>query len=102
MRGSTPAILGVLCFVIAAGFLLSLVPDPRKKAAIPADPAVAFPETTTRKADIPAADASARVQADPAVRFASAGPGDQVGPLRHLMLEPADVRVLRRQFDGLR
>ena len=52
-------VVTLLCFVIAAGFLLSLVPDPRKKAAISADPAVAFPETTARKADIPAADASA-------------------------------------------
>ena len=43
-------VVTLLCFVIAAGFLLSLVPDPRKKAAISADPAVAFPETTTRKA----------------------------------------------------
>jgi len=52
-------VVTLLCFVIAAGFLLSLVPDSRKKAAIPADPAVAFPETPIRKADIPAADASA-------------------------------------------
>src|SRR6478672_11877786 len=44
-------VVTLLCFVIAAGFLLSLVPDPRKKAAISADPAVAFPETAARKAD---------------------------------------------------
>src|ERR1700680_4743672 len=33
-------IVAVLCFVIAAGFLLSLVPDPRRQTAIAIDPAV--------------------------------------------------------------
>jgi diguanylate cyclase len=32
-------IVAVLCFVIAAGFLLSLVPDPRRQTAIAIDPA---------------------------------------------------------------
>src|ERR1700730_4194285 len=32
-------IVAVLCFVIAAGFLLSLVPDPRRQAALAIDPA---------------------------------------------------------------
>src|SRR5579862_4012732 len=31
-------VVAVLCFVIAAGFLLSLVPDPRRQAAIAAEP----------------------------------------------------------------
>jgi diguanylate cyclase len=34
-------IVSVLCFVIAAGFLLSLVPDPRRQAAPVAEPPVA-------------------------------------------------------------
>jgi NO-binding membrane sensor protein with MHYT domain len=33
-------IVAVLCFVIAAGFLLSLVPDPRRQTTIAIDPAV--------------------------------------------------------------
>jgi NO-binding membrane sensor protein with MHYT domain len=43
-------VVAVLCFVIAAGFLLSLVPDPRRQAALPVGPtadatlAVASPE----------------------------------------------------------
>jgi NO-binding membrane sensor protein with MHYT domain len=32
-------VVAVLCFVIAAGFLLSLVPDPRRQTAIAIDPA---------------------------------------------------------------
>ncbi|MGY8666389.1 MHYT domain-containing protein [Bradyrhizobium sp. UFLA05-109] len=42
-------VVAVLCFVIAAGFLLSLVPDPRRQTLVPAmagdptAPAVAFP-----------------------------------------------------------
>ena len=35
-------VVALLCFVIAAGFLLSLVPDPRRKAAATADAAVAI------------------------------------------------------------
>jgi NO-binding membrane sensor protein with MHYT domain len=31
-------VVSLLCFVIAAGFLLSLVPDPRRQAAAPAEP----------------------------------------------------------------
>jgi NO-binding membrane sensor protein with MHYT domain len=39
-------IVAVLCFVIAAGFLLSLVPDPRRQLAVAAGPSVeaALPE----------------------------------------------------------
>jgi NO-binding membrane sensor protein with MHYT domain len=45
-------VVAVLCFVIAAGFLLSLVPDPRRQALVPAmagdpvAPAVAFAAPT--------------------------------------------------------
>jgi diguanylate cyclase len=41
-------VVAVLCFVIAAGFLLSLVPDPRRQTLVPAmvgDPAVALAVT---------------------------------------------------------
>ena len=36
-------VVALLCFVIAAGFLLSLVPDPRKKAAAATDAVAAIP-----------------------------------------------------------
>ena len=36
-------VVALLCFVIAAGFLLSLVPDPRKKAAAMTDAVAAIP-----------------------------------------------------------
>ena len=42
-------VVALLCFVIAAGFLLSLVPDGRRKAA--AEPAPLVPDTTVAKVD---------------------------------------------------
>ncbi len=36
-------VVALLCFVIAAGFLLSLVPDPRKKAAVVTDAVATIP-----------------------------------------------------------
>ena len=51
-------VVALLCFVIAAGFLLSLVPDPRKKATAPMDAAAAIPAAATVMADIPPADSS--------------------------------------------
>jgi NO-binding membrane sensor protein with MHYT domain len=53
-------VVAVLCFVIAAGFLLSLVPDPRKKAVatgmVAAMPGATSSEAGASVADIPAAD----------------------------------------------
>ena len=55
-------VVAVLCFVIAAGFLLSLVPDPRRQtlaAAVAVDPAseatlaMASPEAVTSAANFP-------------------------------------------------
>jgi diguanylate cyclase len=37
-------VVALLCFVIAAGFLLSLVPDARKKIAVATEPVAAMPE----------------------------------------------------------
>ena len=51
-------VVALLCFVIAAGFLLSLVPDPRKKATAPMDAAAAIPAAATVMADIPPANSS--------------------------------------------
>ena len=51
-------VVALLCFVIAAGFLLSLVPDPRKKTpAISFDGSVAVPETAGWQ-DAPSIDVS--------------------------------------------
>src|SRR6476659_6865708 len=49
-------VVALLCFVIAAGFLLSLVPDPRKKATAPTDAVAAMPAVAALVADIPPAD----------------------------------------------
>jgi NO-binding membrane sensor protein with MHYT domain len=48
-------VVAVLCFVIAAGFLLSLVPDPRRKAVATLDAAAAVPQGASL--NIPLADA---------------------------------------------
>ena len=45
-------VVALLCFVIAAGFLLSLVPDPRKKAAATADAVAAIPGRSRRRSQI--------------------------------------------------
>ena len=52
-------VVALLCFVITAGFLLSLVPDPRKKAVETTDTVAAIPQATVRVADIPPTDSSA-------------------------------------------
>ena len=54
-------VVALLCFVIAAGFLLSLVPDPRRKIAaatgtVAAVPATAASDAPALVADIPPAD----------------------------------------------
>ena len=51
-------VVTLLCFVIAAGFLLSLVPDPRKRVS-PAVEAVAMvPGATTVRLEVPPTDTS--------------------------------------------
>ncbi len=57
-------VVALLCFVIAAGFLLSLVPDPRKKVATAADAVAVIPGTVPSEAamlvaTVPSADSSA-------------------------------------------
>ncbi len=57
-------VVAVLCFVIAAGFLLSLVPDPRRKAVATLEAAAAVPQGAGVAAEIrrptPAARRSVR------------------------------------------
>ena len=48
-------VVALLCFVIAAGFLLSLVPDPRRKVTAATDAAAAAPEVLLSEAAVPAA-----------------------------------------------
>src|SRR5258707_13767271 len=45
-------VVALLCFVIAAGFLLSLVPDPRNKAAATVDLVAAVPGAASLAAEI--------------------------------------------------
>jgi diguanylate cyclase len=53
-------VVALLCFVIAAGFLLSLVPDPRGKAAPSMDKAAAVAEAAALQADaLPAGESVA-------------------------------------------
>jgi hypothetical protein len=57
-------VVALLCFVIAAGFLLSLVPDPRKKVAAATDAVAVIPGTVPSEAavlvaTVPSADSSA-------------------------------------------
>ena len=71
-------VVALLCFVIAAGFLLSLVPDPRKKAVATTE-MVAVLAAAGLKAEIPSADASAaptspRLPANAARRHRPAAP----------------------------
>lgn len=48
-------VVALLCFVIAAGFLLSLVPDPRRKVAAVTDAVAAMPEAFAPEAAVVAA-----------------------------------------------
>jgi LytTr DNA-binding domain/Bacterial signalling protein N terminal repeat len=50
-------VVSLLCFVIAAGFLLSLVPDPRKRTAVDAAPLV--PQAASLAADVSSTEPSA-------------------------------------------
>jgi diguanylate cyclase len=51
-------VVTLLCFVIAAGFLLSLVPDPRKKAPPAVEIVAMVPGATTVRLEVPPTDTS--------------------------------------------
>ena len=83
-------VVALLCFVIAAGFLLSLVPDPRKKAAVTTR-SPPFPQTAG-SAEIPPADASA-VSTSPRLRptpLGGIGQPPRAAPAPRLPVEGAD------------
>ncbi|KRR27090.1 carbon monoxide dehydrogenase [Bradyrhizobium lablabi] len=90
-------VVALLCFVIAAGFLLSLVPDPRKKVAATTDavaaiPAAAAPEAAALVATIPPTDSSA-ASSSPRLRptpLGGIGQPPRAAPAPRLPVEGAD------------
>ncbi|WMT76715.1 MHYT domain-containing protein [Bradyrhizobium sp. Ash2021] len=84
-------VVALLCFVIAAGFLLSLVPDPRKKSVAQADMVAAGPAMLA--ADVPSADASS-APTSPRLRattpLGGIGQPPRAAPAPRLPVEGAD------------
>ena len=89
-------VVALLCFVIAAGFLLSLVPDTRKKnaaagpvAVMPSDAAleVALPVADIAQADSGAAAASPRLRSTP---LGGIGQPPRAAPTPRMPVEGAD------------
>ena len=83
-------VVALLCFVIAAGFLLSLVPDPRRQSMTAAiDPA---PETAAGPAYAPLAESSPVAAISPRLRSAPLGGLGQprTAPAPRLPVEGAD------------
>jgi NO-binding membrane sensor protein with MHYT domain len=81
-------VVALLCFVIAAGFLLSLVPDARKKLATEAPAtAVAGVEGGVPTAEGPAAPVSLRVRPVP---LGGLGQPPHAAPVPRLPVESAD------------
>ncbi|WP_065753442.1 MHYT domain-containing protein [Bradyrhizobium paxllaeri] len=90
-------VVALLCFVIAAGFLLSLVPDPRNKVAATTDEVAAIPvaaahEAAALVATIPPADSSA-ASTSPRLRptpLGGIGQPPRAAPAPRLPVEGAD------------
>jgi diguanylate cyclase len=85
-------VVTLLCFVIAAGFLLSLVPDPRKKVLPAVDAVVVVPGGTAVRMDVPSTDTSAaptspRLRATP---LGGIGQPPRAAPAPRLPVEGAD------------
>jgi hypothetical protein len=83
-------VVALLCFVIAAGFLLSLVPDPRNKATTSAS--AATPQAVALVAEIPPADAGA-ASTSPRLRptpLGGIGQPPRAPPAPRLPVEGAD------------
>lgn len=84
-------VVTLLCFVIAAGFLLSLVPDPRSKAALSADPVAAL-QQAAEQAELPSGDMGAapsipRLRPTP---LGGLGQPPRLAPAPRLPVEGAD------------
>ena len=85
-------VVALLCFVIAAGFLLSLVPDPRKKAPPAADAVAMVPGAAAVSLEIPSTDASA-APTSPRLRptpLGGIGQPPRAAPAPRLPVEGAD------------
>jgi hypothetical protein len=78
-------VVALLCFVIAAGFLLSLVPEPRRKAL--ADTTIPQLETTSLPAREPAATPGSRLRPTP---LGGIGQPPRAAPAPRLPVEGAD------------
>ena len=112
-------VVALLCFVIAAGFLLSLVPDSRRKAATSPDITDSIPRVAPVIADVPASETDPIAIASPRLKPAPLGGLGQprAVPVPRLpiegvdgthFIEIADVRSIRadahytRVHDGAR
>jgi NO-binding membrane sensor protein with MHYT domain len=85
-------VVALLCFVITAGFLLSLVPDPRKKVVV-TGAATRVPETVALKPDFPSIDAGATASTSPRLRatpLGGIGQPPRAAPAPRLPVEGAD------------
>jgi NO-binding membrane sensor protein with MHYT domain len=85
-------VVALLCFVIAAGFLLSLVPDPRRKAAATAEAVAATPPADIRVTEVPPADTAAAASS-PRLRptpLGGIGQPRRAAPAPRLPVEGAD------------
>jgi diguanylate cyclase len=85
-------VVALLCFVIAAGFLLSLVPDSRNKAVATTGAVASALEAAGLKAEIPSADASA-APTSPKLRptpLGGIGQPPRAAPAPRLPVEGAD------------
>jgi len=69
-------VVALLCFVIAAGFLLSLVPDPRRKIAAVTGAAAAMPGASVPGASVPGASVPEAVAPAAAALVADIPPAD--------------------------
>jgi diguanylate cyclase len=110
-------VVAVLCFVIAAGFLLSLVPDPRRQAVPLALSADAVGEATRAAAQLEGDGGAANFQRQTQAPLGGVGQPPRPAPVPRLPVEgadgthfidTADVRSVRadshytRVHDGIR
>ena len=85
-------VVTLLCFVIAAGFLLSLVPDPRRKAPTAVDAVAMVPGAAIVNLEVPPTDTSA-APTSPRLRptpLGGIGQPPRAAPAPRLPVEGAD------------